>query len=67
MTAAWPTAEDAALDELRSAWSAAYRIDADGGGYTARFYFTESPPLTAATLEGLESAVRAHWFRWGAR
>jgi hypothetical protein len=64
---AWPAAEDAALDGLRAVWSLAYRIDAAGGGYEARFLFVESPPMTAATLEGIDSAIRADWSRWGAR
>jgi len=64
---AWPTADETALDDLRSAWGAAYRIGVAGDGYEAQFVFVESPRLTAATVEGLESALRAHWHRWGAR
>ena len=61
--AAWPTADDMALEALAARWNVYYRIGFDGLSYYAD-RADDAPRLTAGTIAGLESAVKANWARW---
>ena len=51
-----------ALDRLRDAWGAAYDIGHAAGACWA-VWLLGGDPMTAATPEGLDSAIRADWSR----
>jgi hypothetical protein len=62
VTGAWPTADDMALDGIKAEWGEIYDTGIAGGEYCA-FHVTGGRLLTAATPEGLASAIRADWSR----
>ena len=57
---AWPTATEMALEKLAGKWTAAYVVTSEGGGFHAEYRYGDGT-LKADTLEGLDSAIRAHW------
>jgi hypothetical protein len=59
---AWPTADEVALAELQRKWSSAYDVGRADGAYHA-YRLTGGPVITASTLEGLDSAIRADFAR----
>ena len=63
---AWTTNEALLLAQLREAWSGVYDVGYADGEYHA-FRLIGGQPLTADTIGGLESAIRADWARWGAQ
>jgi len=60
----WLAAGQMTLHDLAEAWSAVYRLACDGDEYTATRNGEDEPSAWAATLEGLESAIRADFSRW---
>jgi hypothetical protein len=60
--AAWPTADEIALQELRETWEPIYDTGIADGKFCA-FRWPDGPLITADTLDGLESAIRADWAR----
>ena len=60
---AWPTADEMALGDLDAAWSAAYSVRYESGKYRAAYRYDDGAELTADTVAGLDSAIRAHWAR----
>ena len=71
MTAAWPLADgrdlrdEIILDQLREVWAGIYDCGYAGGAYRAVRLLADGPLLAADTAEGLDSAVRSDWTRWG--
>jgi hypothetical protein len=65
-SAPWPTAAELRLKQLQAKWAGHYEIDFAGGAYHAVSLFG-GRPITTATLDGLESSIRAHWARWDGR
>ena len=59
---AWPTADEIAMEELRETWEPIYDLGFADGAWCA-FRWPDGPLLTAATIEGLDSAIRADWAR----
>ena len=61
--AAWPTADDMALETVAARWNVCYRLGYDGSAYYAD-RADGAPRLIADSLAGLESLIRADWSRW---
>jgi hypothetical protein len=59
---AWPTADEIALEELREAYEPIYDLGIADGMLCA-WRWPDGPLITAATPDGLESAIRADWGR----
>jgi hypothetical protein len=59
---AWPTADEMALEELRRAWAPDYDVGIAEGAYRA-YRWPDGPLITAATIDGLESAIRGDFAR----
>ena len=59
MTAAWPTGEENALGDLKAELAGLYDLDRVRGRYYAVRLADGPGVLTAGTLDGLESAIRA--------
>lgn len=51
------------LQGLADQWVGLYMVDYAGGAFTAE-RIDKAPALTAGSLEGLASAMRADFFRW---
>jgi len=66
VSAAWPTAAEMTLQHLATTYGRYYDLWFDGGTYYAR-YALGGEPLKADSPEGLDSAIRAHLWRQGAR
>jgi hypothetical protein len=64
----WPTADETAdetaLEQLSEQWRGTYDVGRAAGAYHA-YRWPDGPLITAATLPGLDSAIRAHWARTG--
>jgi hypothetical protein len=60
---AWLTPAEMALADLAETWGAYYDTGYAGGAFHA-FRLTGGPVITASTLDGLDSAIRADWARW---
>lgn len=60
--AAWPTADEIAIEELRPVWEPLYDLGIADGMLCA-WRWPDGPLLTAATAEGLDSAIRADFAR----
>ena len=60
---AWPTADEMALGDLERVWSAVYTVRYEGGKYRAVYRYDDGTELTADTVAGLDSTIRAHWAR----
>lgn len=60
--AAWPTADEIALEELRPTWGPVYDLGIADGMFCA-FRWPDGPLLTATTADGLDSALHADWAR----
>ena len=65
VTPAWPAADAAALDNIKDVWEGIYDAGYADGAYRAVRTLGGGPLLTASTIEGIESAIRADWARWG--
>jgi len=62
VSAAWPTAAETTLANLIRDWSGLYHLEFDGSAYRAVRY--DGTELTkASTPEGLDSVLRADWYR----
>ncbi len=57
-----PAAHEMTLGVLRAAWGEIYDLGFAGGEYHA-LHLTSGRLISAATPEGLESAIRADWSR----
>jgi hypothetical protein len=55
---AWPTADEMAMEKLAGSWQPAYDVGFADGAYRA-FRWPDGPLITAATIDGLDSAIRA--------
>ena len=62
---AWPAADAMTLDKIRDVWEGIYDVGYADGTYRAARSLIAGPLLTARSPEGLESAIRADWARWG--
>jgi hypothetical protein len=62
--APWPTAEEMALGSVRSAWEPLYDVGYADGVFCA-FRRPDGPLIRAATVDGLDSAIRADHARGG--
>jgi hypothetical protein len=60
--AVWPTAGEIALQDLRETWEPVYDIGYADGTLCA-YRWPDGPLLAAATVDGLDSAIRADWAR----
>jgi hypothetical protein len=59
---AWPTPAEMALDDLAQRWGTLYDVGFAGGAFHA-FLLAGGPVITADTLAGLDSAIRADFSR----
>jgi hypothetical protein len=62
LPASWPTAEQMALDGIRADWESLYDVGYADSAYHA-FRWPDGPLITATTLPGLDSAIRADFVR----
>ncbi len=58
--------DELVMDRIRTEWHGAYDIGYAADAYLGR-HLTGGPLLSAATPEGLESAIKADWVRRSAR
>ena len=58
---AWPTAGEIAIEELRRSLGAGLYDLGIADGMFCAFRWPDGPLLTAVTIDGLESAIRADW------
>jgi len=64
---AWPTADEMTLAGIQAQWGRWYYVEyTPGGRYRATRPDGHVLP-EADTPEGLDSAIRADWSRWGTR
>ncbi len=66
VSGAWPTQSEMTLQALAATYGRYYDLWFDGGTYCARYVFG-GEPLAADSPEELDSAIRAHLWRQGAR
>ena len=66
VSGAWPSADEMTLETVRNTWGGWYDTGMAAGEFWA-LRLIGGPLLTATTPEGLESAIRADFSRWGAR
>ena len=62
---AWPAADAVALENVREIWLGIYDVGYADGAYRAARTLAAGPLLTTDSVEGLDSAIRADWARWG--
>ena len=63
---AWPAADQMTLAAIQELWGAWYHVEHDGGVYRATRPDGVALP-EAGSPEGIESAIRADFSRWGSR